>query len=239
MEWSLVSAENQARPSKNLFQGRGQLPYSIDESISGPRQGAIAPVGYPQLTPEFLAFYRNQFHTAGKHLVAGKAGTDDRNSKPGCYKTFDHTDTRQFHTDLQLVGIWTKEFVHYPPTESGLRQEHGLLRNFADRDNVQLRQRILRVDHQHQLIAKNRMRLQTRTLYRHGDDADINRAILQLLNNFVAEVAIDVDLHAGIKAAVLGKDVGQHVKAMVPRGIDPWSATASNDSSRMCNMRSA
>src|SRR5436305_5086191 len=57
------------------------------------------------------------------------------------------------------------------------------------------------------------MRLQAGTLYRHCDYADIDGAIFELLNIFVAEIAIDIDLHAWIEAAVLRENIGQHVKA--------------------------
>src|SRR3954468_16774112 len=106
---------------QNLFQGRSQLPDCIDERVGRAGQSSIATVGYAQLTPEFLAFYRNQFHATGKHLVTSETGADDRNSQPGCYKALDHAHTRQLHTYLQLVSVWTKEFVHNATAESGLR----------------------------------------------------------------------------------------------------------------------
>src|SRR3954468_9190690 len=85
---------------QNLFQGRSQLPDCIDERVGRAGQSSIATVGYAQLTPEFLAFYRNQFHATGKHLVAGKAGADDGYSKSGGYEALDHPYTGQFHPDL-------------------------------------------------------------------------------------------------------------------------------------------
>ena len=60
---------------------------------------------------------------------------------------------------------------------------------------------------------KNRMRFQAGRLYRQGDDSHVDRAVLQLLDDLVAEVAINTDLHAGIQMTVLGKYVRQYVQA--------------------------
>ena len=73
------------------------------------------------------------------------------------------------------------------------------------------------------------MGLQAGRLYRQGDDAYIDGAVLELFNNLVAEVSVNTDLHAGIEVTVLGKDIGQDVKAgrlvgpitSVPRGLAP------------------
>ena len=72
---------------------------------------------------------------------------------------------------------------------------------------------MLGADHEHQLIAENSMRFQAGTLHRHGDDADVNGSVLQLLDNLVTEVAINADLHAGIQAAIFRENIGQNVKA--------------------------
>src|ERR1700756_897188 len=69
------------------------------------------------------------------------------------------------------------------------------------------------------------MRFQTGRFYGQGHNANINRAILQLLDDFVAEVPVDANLHAGIEAAVFSKDIGQHVQAGGLVGPDYEGAT--------------
>ena len=57
------------------------------------------------------------------------------------------------------------------------------------------------------------MGLQAGGFYRHGHDAHVDGPVLQLLENLVAEIAVDAELHVGIEAAVLGENFGQHVQA--------------------------
>src|SRR5579863_10401177 len=87
-----------------------------------------------------------------------------------------------------------------------------------------LGQRILRIDHQHKLVAKNRVNFQARGFDGQGYYADVNRAVLQLLYNLVAEVAVDADLNPWIEPAIFGEHLGQDVKTCRLVGADQESS---------------
>src|SRR3984957_12126813 len=74
-------------------------------------------------------------------------------------------------------------------------------------------QRILRADHQHQLVAKNRLNFQARRLNRQRENSHIDRTVLKLLDDLVTEISINADLYRRILAAVFAKDFGQNIKA--------------------------
>ena len=88
-----------------------------------------------------------------------------------------------------------------------------MLGDFGQRDGVQFGQGVLRIHHPHELVAVDRVRLHAGGFDRQRDDADVDGAVLELLENLVAEVAVDAHLHAGIQAAVLREDVGKNVEA--------------------------
>ena len=92
--------------------------------------------------------------------------------------------------------------------------------NLADGYNFKLSQRVLWTHHQHELVTKDGMGLQTCRLNGQRDDAHIDSAILQFLDNFVTEVAINTDLNAGIQMAVLGENVRQDIEASGFIGAD-------------------
>ena len=105
---------------------------------------------------------------------------------------------------------------------------------------LMLRERIRGARHQHQAIAKNRMNAQAGRFHGQRDDADVDGAVFDLLDHFVAEIPVDADLHGGIALVVFRENIGQDVEAgclvgadaSVPRGVLDWSATARNDSLR-------
>ena len=96
--------------------------------------------------------------------------------------------------------------------------------DFADRHHLELGQRILGADHQHQLVAENRLNLQARRLDRQGKNADLYRAVFQLLHDFVAEIPVDADLHWRIAAAVFGKNLRQNIQTCGLVGAHPQGA---------------
>src|SRR5262249_46718176 len=164
----------------------------------------IAAVGDPQLPPQFLTLNGNEPYASRKHLVARKTGANDGDAKACRDEALDHAYARQFHANLQLGGIRTKELIHDAPAESSFGQEQRLFCDVADRDDFQFRQRILRAHHQHQLIAKNGVSADVGAFHWKGYDAYVEGTGLQLFDNLVAEVSINADLHPGIEAAVFG-----------------------------------
>src|SRR5579872_1518484 len=64
------------------------------------------------------------------------------------------------------------------------------------------------------------MHFQAGRLYRQGYNADVDRTVLQFLDNFVAEVAVDADLYSRIKSAIFGEHFRQHVQTGCLVGAD-------------------
>src|SRR4029077_4719350 len=99
--------------------------------------------------------------------------------------------------------------------------------NFADRNNIELSQRILWIDHHHELIAKDGMRLQAGGLDRQSHDSHVDGAVLQFLHNFVTEITVDADLYSRIEMAKLGENIRQNVQAGRFVGADHKSTARS------------
>jgi hypothetical protein len=184
-----------------------------DEGQDRAGQAAIAPVDKPQFTPEFHVLEIYQLDLTGAHLVAGKAGTDERYAQACRDKALDHAHAGQFHADLQPGAVGTKILVQQLTRESGPGKDERMLGDFARAHGLLPRQRIPRAHHQHDAVAKNRVHLQAARLHRQRDDADVNRTVLNLLEHLVAEVAIDADLDGRIEPVILGKHSRQHVEA--------------------------
>ena len=87
-----------------------------------------------------------------------------------------------------------------------------MLYDLAHRHDLMLGQRILRANHQHQLVAKNRLDLQAGRLNRQRQNAHFHRAVFQLFHDLVAEISIDADLHRRIAPAVFRKNLRQHIQ---------------------------
>src|SRR2546421_12889300 len=51
-----------------------------------------------------------------------------------------------------------------------------------------------------------------RSLGRKRDNSHVDGAIFDLLQNFVAEIAIDTDLHGWVEPMVFGEEVREHVQ---------------------------
>src|SRR5712691_7385481 len=73
-------------------------------------------------------------------------------------------------------------------------------------------ERVLRADHEAQTILVNVVHLQIRGLDGQGDDANIDGAVLDALQNLVTEIAIDADVHQGIAALKFRKNIGEQVE---------------------------
>src|SRR5581483_8025426 len=126
-----------------------------------------------------------------------------------------------------------KQFVEQPAGVARLREQEGLFDDFADGDHFELRQRIFRTDHQHQLVPENGLNLQTRRLNGKGEDTHLNLPVFELLHDLVAKIAVNADLHRGIATAIFSEYFGQNVQAGRLVGADAqgstWRATVVGD----------
>src|SRR5438270_7000654 len=113
-----------------------QLTNGIEEGVRGPSERTVTTVGHTQLAPEFFALNRDELYASGEDLVAGKAGANERNTKPSCHETLDHANAWQFHAHLQFVCVGAEEFIHHAAAEAGFRQQHWLFRDLADGHHV-------------------------------------------------------------------------------------------------------
>jgi hypothetical protein len=73
-------------------------------------------------------------------------------------------------------------------------------------------QGVFRADHEAQAVFVNMVHLQIRGLDGQGDDADIHGAILDALEDFVAEIAVDADVHERVAALKFRKNIGEQVE---------------------------
>ncbi len=74
-------------------------------------------------------------------------------------------------------------------------------------------QGVFRADHEAQAIFVDVVHLQIGRLDGKCDDADIHGAILDALEDFVAEIAVDADVHERVAALKFGKNIREQVEA--------------------------
>jgi len=69
-------------------------------------------------------------------------------------------------------------------------------------------ERVLRADHEAQAVFIDVVHFQIRRLDGQGNDADVDGAVLDALENLVTEVTVDADVHQGIAALKSAKMSG-------------------------------
>src|SRR5437667_42636 len=171
-----------------------------DERLRGARQAAVAAIDETQLAPQINTVQGKQFHLSCLHVITRKTLADERHSGVGSNEAFDHADARQLHRNVNPRAVGTEQLVEHLPRIARLRKDERLLGNLRQGDARPPCERILGVNHHHQAVAKNRMDSEIRRLYRKRHDADIDRAVLQALQDLVAKVPVDTDLDKRIAA---------------------------------------
>ena len=71
---------------------------------------------------------------------------------------------------------------------------------------------IARADHETQAVAMNLMHFQVGGFDGHGDDAHVDGAVFDALENLVAEIAVDADVHERIAALKFRKNIGEQIE---------------------------
>src|SRR5260370_25988715 len=74
-------------------------------------------------------------------------------------------------------------------------------------------ERISRTDHEGAAMLVNVVHLQIRGLDGQRNDADVDGAVLDALENLVAEGAVNADVHQGIAALKFRENVGKQIEA--------------------------
>src|SRR6266446_5631118 len=184
-----------------------------DEGLGGAGEAAVAAVDEAELSPEVDTFDGEQLHFAGLHIVFCKTLTDDGEAGIGGDEALDHADTGQLHGDVDARAIGAEELVEHLASEAGAGKNEGLLGEFCERDFGAMSEAISRTDHEAQTVLVNVVHLQIRGLDGQGDDADVDGAVLDALENLVAEIAVDADVHQRVAALKFRENVGEQIKA--------------------------
>src|SRR5713101_1028477 len=118
-----------------------------DESLGGAREAAVTAVDEAEFAPEVHTFDGEQLHFAGFHIVLGKTLADDGDAGIGGDETLDHTNTGQFHGDVNARAVGTEEFVEHLTGETGARKNERLFGDFGECDLGAMSERVSRTDH--------------------------------------------------------------------------------------------
>src|SRR5713226_1445405 len=166
-----------------------------DKGLRSAREATVAAIDEAELTPEVDAFDSEQFDFAGFHIILRKTLTDDGNASVGGDKALDHADAGQLHGDVNARAIRPEKFVEHLTGEASTRKNERLLGDFGEGDLGAMSERVLGADHEAQTVFVDVVHFQVGGLDGQSDDADVDGAVLNTLENFVAEVAVDADMH--------------------------------------------
>ncbi len=192
--------------------GFAVLADDADEGLRSAGEAAVAAVDETELAPEVYAFNGEQLYFAGFHVILRKTLTDDGNAGIGGDKALDHAYARQLHGDMDAGAIGTEKLVEHLAGEAGAGKDEGLLGEFGEGDLGAMSERVLRADHEAQTVFVNVVHFQIRGLDGQRDDADVDGAVLHALENFVAEVTIDADVHQRVAALKFRENVGEQIE---------------------------
>ena len=168
-----------------------------DQCLGGARKAAVAAVNEAEFAPEIDAFHVEELHFAGLYLVAGKTFADEGNTGVGADESLDHTDAGKLHGHAEARAIGAKQLVQDLAGEAGTRENQRLRSHFLERDLGAVSQRIAAADHETQAVARNVMNFESGRFDGEGHDADVDRTVFDALQDLVAEIAIDADVHLG------------------------------------------
>src|SRR6266478_5754929 len=184
-----------------------------DEGLGGAREAAVAAGDQAELAPEVHTFNGEQFHFSGFHVVLGKTLANEGDAGVSGDEALDHADAGQFHGDVNARAIGPEEFVENLAGEAGARKDKRLLGDFGEGDLGAMSERVAGADHEAQTVLVNVVHLQIGRLDGQRDDANVNGTVLDALQDLVAEVAVNADVHERIAALKFGKNVGEEIEA--------------------------
>src|ERR1700730_9467127 len=188
------------------------LANECDEGGGRTREGAIAPVNDSQLSPNLAVGNGDELHLTGPDFIAGEGLADNGNAQTGGNEPLDHSDARQFHGNAKPGAVRAELLVEHLAHETGLGKYQRLPGDVAREYRFVRREGIGRADHQHQTIFEDDMNLEAGRFYRQRNDAHVNGAVFDFLENLMAEIAVDADLYRWKAPAILGENVREHVK---------------------------
>ncbi len=193
--------------------GFAVLADHADEGLGGAGEAAVAAVDEAEFAPEVDAFDGEELDFAGLHVVFCKILTDDGEAGIGGDETLDHADAGQFHGDVDARAIGAEELVQHLAGEAGAGKDERLLGDLGESDLGAMRQGVFRADHEAQAVFVDVVHFQIGRLDGEGDDADIHGAVLDALEDFVAEVAVNADVDERVAALKFSENIREKVQA--------------------------
>ena len=184
-----------------------------DKGLGGAREAAVAAVDETEFAPEVDAFHVEELYFAGFYLIAGEALADEGDAGVGGDEALDHADAGKLHDDAQAGSVGAEKFVEDLASEAGAREDQRLAGDFFERDLGAMRERIAGADHEAEAVSREVMNFKRRRFNGESDDADVNGAVFDALQDLVAEIAIDADVDLRIAALEFGEYVGEKIEA--------------------------
>ena len=112
-----------------------------------------------------------------------------------------------------MVAVVAEQPVDHIPGVAGLGQDKRVLGHLFDRNAAMLRQRMSLGSHHLDFVTENANHFHAAPGVRQRDDAQLNLAFLNFLQNLVAEIPIDADLDQRVKLLEPRKRLGKDVQA--------------------------
>ena len=184
----------------------------FDERHGGSRQSAIFAIDQPQLPLELEILDRNESEPPCLDIVLSKSGADDRRTKSSSDKLLDQSDAAKLHRNAKGVAIGIEHPLEGLPRRSCFGEDERHFGDLRKGYDFLARQRMVRLNHELQLVAKDRNDTQARALDREGNDSDIHGAQLDLLDDFAAEVAVHAYAYGRVLIVKALEDLRQNVK---------------------------
>src|SRR5271155_5778552 len=184
-----------------------------DERGGGAGESAVAAINQTQLAPEFDIGDGDELYVSGAHFIASETLANKRNAQARGHEALDHADAWKLHGDAEARAMGAEVLVEKLPGEAGLGKNERLLGDFVDAHAAMPRERVRGGDHEHQAVAKDGMRTKAGRLCGEGDDADVERAVLDFFEDFAAEIPVNADLHKGVVPVIFREDIREDVEA--------------------------
>src|SRR5262249_26326759 len=129
------------------------------------------------------------------------------------------------HDDAQLRNVRPEKLVQNLACEARLRENQRLRGDVFCCYDIQFCEGILSAHHQHDTVTINGLNLETWRLDWQRHHAQVNRAVFDALQNLVAKVTINADLHVWEFGVKPRKYLRQYIKAGRLVGADRYDST--------------
>src|ERR1700736_1384001 len=108
--------------------------------------------------------------------------------------------------------VGAEQLIQHLTRKTSARKDERLGSHFLQRKFRAVRQWVTHANHESQSIAVNVMYLEIWRFHRQGNDTHIDASVFDALQNRVAEIEIDADVHERIAALKFREHVGKNVQ---------------------------